>query len=117
MSTGDRATFALGVGAIVATLLVGTSQTGGRFDDVNSRIDDVNSRIDDVNTNFGREIAGLRDEVNALRSELRGEITGLRGEIQTLRQLLIAAFMDGRVPPTSDPQREGDVGEQREPGG
>ena len=67
MSSGDRTSFFIGVGAIVVTLGVGTCSTNARFNDVNARFDDVNARIDDVQADI-RELRAL--VIDALK---RGE--------------------------------------------
>ena len=73
----DDTRIALGVAALVATIVGTTCSTNGRFDDVNSRIDDlqanVNRRIDDVN----------------------GRIDDVQTDIRELRSLVIEAIKDG----------------------
>ena len=58
MSSADRISYFIGVGAIVVTLGVGTCSTNARFNDVNARIDDVNARIDSIQTDI-RELRAL----------------------------------------------------------
>ena len=58
MSSADRISCFIGVGAIVATLGVGTCSTNARFNDVDARIDDVNARIDSIRTDI-RELRAL----------------------------------------------------------
>ena len=62
MSSGDRVSFFVGVGAIVVTLGVGTCSTNARFNDVNARFDDVidgvNARLDDLQADI-RELRAL----------------------------------------------------------
>ena len=58
MSSADRISYFIGVGAIVATLGVGTCSTNARFNDMNARIGDVNARIDDIQTDI-RELRAL----------------------------------------------------------
>ena len=67
MSSGDRTSFFIGVGAIVVTLGVGTCSTNARFNDMNARFDDVNAHIDDVQADI-RELRAL--VIDALK---RGE--------------------------------------------
>ncbi len=61
MSSGDRVSFFIGVGAIVVTLGVGTCSTNARFNDVNARFNDVNSRFDDVNARIDDVQADIRE--------------------------------------------------------
>ena len=61
MSSSDRASFFVGVGAIVVTLGVGTCSTNARFNDVNARFSDVNARFDDVNVRFDDVQADIRE--------------------------------------------------------
>ena len=70
MSSADRISYFIGVGAIVVTLGVGTCSTNARFNDVNARFNDVNARIDD----------------------LHGHIDSIRTDIRELRALLIDAI-------------------------
>ena len=67
MSSADRISYFIGVGAIVVTLGVGTCSTNARFNDVNARFNDVNARIDDVN---GR-IDDLHDRIDDIRTDIR----------------------------------------------
>ena len=61
MSSGDRVSFFIGVGAIVVTLGVGTCSTNARFNDVNARFDDMNGRIDDINARIDDVQTDIRD--------------------------------------------------------
>ena len=61
MSSGDRISFFVGVGAIVVTLGVGTCSTNARFNDVNARFDDMNARIDDMNARIDDVQADIRE--------------------------------------------------------
>ena len=49
MLNRDDVRMALGVVAIVVTLVVGTCSTNSRLDDTHRRIDDTHRRIDDTN--------------------------------------------------------------------
>ena len=66
MSSSDRVSFFIGVGAIVVTLGVGTCSTNARFNDVNARFNDMNGRLDDMNDRL--------DDVRMDIRELRGLI-------------------------------------------
>ena len=77
MSSADRISYFIGVGAIVVTLGVGTCSTNARFNDMNARIDDVNGRIDDVNGRI---------------DDLHGRIDDIRTDIRELRALIIDAI-------------------------
>ena len=75
----DRVSFFLGVGAIVATLAVGTCSTNGRIADLNTHIDgrfqDFGTRIGDVNLNvseLGGRIQGLDDRVREVEIAVAG---------------------------------------------
>ena len=61
MSSGDRTSFFVGVGAIVVTLGVGTCSTNARFNDVNARFNDVDARFDDVSARIDDIQAGVRE--------------------------------------------------------
>ena len=61
MSSGDRVSFFIGVGAIVVTLGVGTCSTNARVNDVNARFDDMNGRIDDINARIDDVQTDIRD--------------------------------------------------------
>ena len=61
MSSSDRASFFVGVGAIVVTLGVGTCSTNARFNDVNARFNDVNARFDDVSARIDDIQADIRE--------------------------------------------------------
>lgn len=60
MSSADRISYFIGVGAIVVTLGVGTCSTNARFNDVNARFNDMNGRIDD-----------LHDRIDDIRTDIR----------------------------------------------
>ena len=60
MSSADRISYFIGVGAIVVTLGVGTCSTDARFNDVNTRFNDMNGRIDD-----------LHDRIDDIRTDIR----------------------------------------------
>ena len=64
MSSADRISYFIGVGAIVATLSVGTCSTNARFNDVNARFNDVNARIDDMNA----RIDDIQTDIRELRA-------------------------------------------------
>lgn len=64
MSSADRISYFIGVGAIVVTLGVGTCSTNARFNDVNARFNDMNARIDDVNA----RIDEIRTDIRELRA-------------------------------------------------
>ncbi len=81
MSPSDRASFFVGVGAIVVTLGVGTCSTNARFNDVNARFNDVNARFDDVNARFDDFIDGVNVRLD-----------GMQAEIRELRALVIEAL-------------------------
>ena len=80
MSSSDRASFFVGVGAIVVTLGVGTCSTNARFNDVNARFNDVNARFNEVDARF--------DDVNA-------RIDDVQADIRELRALVIDALKRG----------------------
>ena len=61
MSSSDRASFFVGVGAIVVTLGVGTCSTNARFNDVNARFNEVDARFDDVNARIDDVQADIRE--------------------------------------------------------
>ena len=64
VSSADRISYFIGVGAIVVTLGVGTCSTNARFNDVNARIDDVNLRIDDLHA----RIESIQTDIRELRA-------------------------------------------------
>ena len=79
MFNRDDARMAMGIGALVATIISTTCSTNGRFDDVNRRIDDanqsVNKRIDDVNNRISDTnelIRNLTRRVDDLHQLLAG---------------------------------------------
>ena len=57
MLNRDDVRMALGVGAIVVTLGVGTCSTNSRIDDTHRRIDDTNRRMDEGFANTNRRMA------------------------------------------------------------
>ena len=68
MSSGDRVSFFVGVGAIVVTLGVGTCSTNARFNDVNARFNDVNARFDDVIDGVNARLDDLQADIRELRA-------------------------------------------------
>ena len=67
MSSADRISYFIGVGAIVVTLGVGTCSTNARFNDVNTRFNDMNGRIDDLHD----RIDDLHDRIDDIRTDIR----------------------------------------------
>ena len=67
MSSADRISYFIGVGAIVVTLGVGTCSTDARFNDVNTRFNDMNGRIDDLHD----RIDDLHDRIDDIRTDIR----------------------------------------------
>ena len=67
MSSADRISYFIGVGAIVVTLGVGTCSTNARFNDVNARFNDMNARIDDLHD----RIDDLHDRIDDIRTDIR----------------------------------------------
>ena len=84
MSFAGRISYFIGVGAIVATLGVGTCSTNARFNDVDARFNDMNGRIDDVN--------GRIDDVNGRIDDMHDRIDDIRTDIRELRALIIDAI-------------------------
>ena len=68
MSSADRISYFIGVGAIVVTLGVGTCSTNARFNDVNARFNDMNGRIDDLHATPARRIDDIRTDIRELRA-------------------------------------------------
>ena len=87
MSSGDRNSFFVGVGAIVVTLGVGTCSTSARFNDMNARFNDVNARFDDVDTRF--------DDVDTRFDDVNARIDDLQTDIRELRMLVVDALKPG----------------------
>ena len=62
---------ALGVGAIVVTLGVGTCSTNSRIDDTHRRIDDTNRRIDDTNRRMNEGFASIYRRLDDMQTDIR----------------------------------------------
>ena len=60
----DDTRIALGVGALIATILGTTCSTNGRFED-------FNRRIDDLNQNFGQGFVRIESRIEGLDERLR----------------------------------------------
>ena len=89
----DRASFFLGIGAIVTTLAIGTCSTNGRISDLNTHIDgrlqDFGARIGDVNLNvsqLGERIQGLDDRVRDVEIAVAGLHQARGGGSPTVNQ-------------------------------
>ena len=82
----DRASFFLGVGAIVATLAIGTCSTNGRIADLNTHI---GARIGAVNLNvsqLGGRIQGLDDRVREVEIAVEVLVQARGGGSPTVNQ-------------------------------
>ena len=102
MSSGDRISFFIGVGAIVVTLGVGTCSTNARFNDVNARFNDVNARFNDVDNRFNdvdnrfNDVDNRFNDVNARidaqKAHLDSRLDAVQQDIRELRALIIDAI-------------------------
>ena len=72
MSMGNRITILVAVGAISATLSVGSWSTNARINDVNTqlntRINDVSSRIDGASSQLNARIDDVQEHIRELRA-------------------------------------------------
>lgn len=71
MLNRDDVRMALGAGAIVVTLGVGTCSTTGRIDDTHRRIGDTNRRIDDTNRRMNEGFANIHRRLDDLQTDIR----------------------------------------------
>ncbi len=71
MLNRDDVRMALGVGAIVVTLGIGTCATNNRIDDTHRRIDDTNRRIDDTNRQMNEGFANIHRRIDDLQTDIR----------------------------------------------
>ena len=71
MLNRDDVRMALGVGAIVVTLGVGTCSTNSRIDDTHRRIDDTNRRVDDTNRRVDEGFANIHRRLDDLQTDMR----------------------------------------------
>ena len=101
----DRLSFFLGVGAIVATLSIGTCSTNGRIADSNMHID---GRLQD----FSARISDFQAQIGVLSQGLQAQIGELRQDIRRVEDILIAgggrAQSGGGGAPTVTPSPETD---------
>ncbi|MYH31890.1 MAG: hypothetical protein F4137_24315 [Acidobacteria bacterium] len=75
MLNRDDVRMALGVGAIVVTLGVGTCSTNSRIDDTHRRIDDTNRRMDEGFANTNRRMdegfANIYRRLDDMQTDIR----------------------------------------------
>ena len=71
MLNRDDVRMALGVGAIVVTLGVGTCSTNSRIDDTHRRIDDTHRRIDDANRQIDEGFANINRRLDDMQTDIR----------------------------------------------
>ena len=71
MLNRDDVRMALGVGAIVVTLGVGTCSTNSRIDDTHRRIDDTNRRMDDTNRRMDEGFANIYRRLDDMQTDIR----------------------------------------------
>ena len=72
----DDTRIALGVGALIATILGTTCWTNGRFEDVNRRIDDLNQNFGQGFLRILSQIEGLNERLRSVENRL-GKITAV----------------------------------------
>ena len=85
MSMGDRITILVAVGAVSATLGVGSWSTNARINDVNTQL---NARIDGVR-------AQLNTRIDDMGAQLNARIDDVQEDIRELRALVIDALKHG----------------------
>ena len=71
MLNRDDVRMALGVGAIVVTLGVGTCSTNSRIDDTHRRVDDANRRLDDTNRRMDEGFANIYRRLDDMHTDIR----------------------------------------------
>lgn len=78
MLNRDDVRMALGVGAIVVTLGVGTCSTNSRIDDTHRRIDDTNRRMDEGFANANRRMDEGFANANRRLDDMQTDIREIR---------------------------------------
>ena len=88
MLNRDDIRMALGVGAIVVTLGVGTCSTNSRIDDTHRRIDDTNRRIDDTNRRMDEGFANTNRRMDEGFANIYRRLDDMQTDIREIRTLL-----------------------------
>ena len=88
MLNRDDVRMALGVGAIVVTLGVGTCSTNSRIDDTHRRIDDTNRRIDDTNRHMDEGLANTNRRMDEGFANIYRRLDDMQTDIREIRTLL-----------------------------
>ena len=92
MLNRDDVRMALGVGAIVVTLGVGTCSTTGRIDDTHRRIDDTNRRMDEGFANTNRRmdegLANTNRRMDEGFASIYRRLDDMQTDIREIRTLL-----------------------------
>ena len=88
MLNRDDVRMALGVGAIVVTLGVGTCSTNSRIDDTHRRIDDTHRRIDDTNRRMDEGFANTNRRMDEGFANIYRRLDDMQTDIREIRTLL-----------------------------
>ena len=88
MLNRDDVRMALGVGAIVVTLGVGTCSTNSRIDDTHRRIDDTHRRIDDTNRRMNEGFANTNRRMDEGFANIYRRLDDMQTDIREIRTLL-----------------------------
>lgn len=88
MLNRDDVRMALGVGAIVVTLGVGTCSTNSRIDDTHRRIDDTHRRMDDTNRRMDEGFANTNRRMDEGFANIYRRLDDMQTDIREIRTLL-----------------------------
>ena len=88
MLNRDDVRMALGVGAIVVTLGVGTCSMNSRIDDTHRRIDDTHRRIDDTNRRMDEGFANTNRRMDEGFANIYRRLDDMQTDIREIRTLL-----------------------------